>query len=99
MFAFASGAGLMGEAGPEAIMPLKRTQNGRLGVELARGATSQQDDAKLMGMVTAAVEGHRRTLNQSVNVTIAGRPDRRTPEQIARASGREASRALARTGR
>lgn len=99
MFAFASGAGLMGEAGPEAIMPLKRTQNGRLGVELARGATSQQDDARLMGMVTAAMENNRRTLNQSVNVTISGRPDRRTPEQIARATGRESSRALARTGR
>ncbi len=43
--------------------------------------------------------GGRRTLNQSVNVTISGRPDRRTPEQIARAAGRESSRAMARTGR
>lgn len=33
MFAFASGAGLMGEAGPEAIMPLKRLSNGKLGVQ------------------------------------------------------------------
>ena len=32
--AFASGAGLMGEAGPEAIMPLRRGANGRLGVEM-----------------------------------------------------------------
>lgn len=40
MFAFASGAGLMGEAGPEAIMPLKRTSNGRLGVEVATGGGS-----------------------------------------------------------
>lgn len=32
MFAFASGVGLMGEAGPEAIMPLKRDASGRLGV-------------------------------------------------------------------
>jgi lambda family phage tail tape measure protein len=31
--AFASGAGLMGEAGPEAILPLERMGNGRLGVE------------------------------------------------------------------
>lgn len=29
---FANGAGLMGEAGPEAIMPLKRGANGKLGV-------------------------------------------------------------------
>ena len=33
MFAFAKGAGVMGEAGPEAIMPLKRGANGSLGVQ------------------------------------------------------------------
>ena len=32
LFKFASGTGLMGEAGPEAIMPLKRDNNGTLGV-------------------------------------------------------------------
>jgi lambda family phage tail tape measure protein len=32
-FAFAKGTGLMGEAGPEAIMPLKRSPNGSLGVQ------------------------------------------------------------------
>ena len=32
MFKFASGTGLMGEAGPEAIMPLKRDGKGNLGV-------------------------------------------------------------------
>lgn len=32
MFAFAKGAGLMGEAGPEAIMPLTRASDGSLGV-------------------------------------------------------------------
>lgn len=31
-FGFAGGRGLMGEAGPEAIMPLKRDSSGRLGV-------------------------------------------------------------------
>lgn len=31
----AGGAGLMGEAGPEAVMPLKRTSGGRLGVSAA----------------------------------------------------------------
>lgn len=36
-FKFASGAGVMGEAGPEAIMPLKRDASGRLGVA-AHGA-------------------------------------------------------------
>lgn len=41
MFAFANGGagrlGLMGEAGPEAIMPLRRLPSGRLGVESAGG--------------------------------------------------------------
>lgn len=32
LFKFANGTGLMGEAGPEAIMPLKRDNNGNLGV-------------------------------------------------------------------
>ena len=32
VFKFAQGTGLMGEAGPEAIMPLKRDSNGTLGV-------------------------------------------------------------------
>jgi lambda family phage tail tape measure protein len=37
MFPFANGTGLMGEAGPEAIMPLRRGRDGRLGVEAAGG--------------------------------------------------------------
>lgn len=37
MFAFAKGAGLMGEAGPEAIMPLTRTGDGSLGVRMVGG--------------------------------------------------------------
>ena len=37
MFAFAKGAGVFGEAGPEAIMPLTRTSGGDLGVKMAGG--------------------------------------------------------------
>jgi phage-related minor tail protein len=37
IFPMANGMGLMGEAGPEAIMPLKRTSSGDLGVR-AEGA-------------------------------------------------------------
>lgn len=41
LFAFAKGAGVMGEAGPEAIMPLTRAADGSLGVRSVNsGATS-----------------------------------------------------------
>ncbi|MBO9108705.1 tail tape measure protein [Agrobacterium sp. S2/73] len=42
MFAFASGGGVMGEAGPEAIMPLSRDSSGRLGVSMNGGGSSGQ---------------------------------------------------------
>jgi len=37
LFPMADGMGLMGEAGPEAVMPLKRGRGGRLGVESSGG--------------------------------------------------------------
>jgi lambda family phage tail tape measure protein len=37
LFRFAKGTGMMGEAGPEAIMPLKRDANGNLGVRTGGG--------------------------------------------------------------
>ena len=37
VFPFANGIGLMGEAGPEAIMPLSRGPDGKLGVIAANG--------------------------------------------------------------
>ncbi|NYA43146.1 phage tail tape measure protein [Serratia fonticola] len=45
-FAFAKGAGLMGEAGPEAIMPLTRAADGSLGV---RALTASQPVGSGMG--------------------------------------------------
>ncbi|PWW10400.1 phage tail tape measure protein [Pantoea sp. AG702] len=39
-FAFAKGAGVFGEAGPEAIMPLKRGPDGSLGVRMVDGGQS-----------------------------------------------------------
>lgn len=40
LFKFAKGTGLMGEAGPEAIMPLKRDSNGNLGVRAGNSGGS-----------------------------------------------------------
>lgn len=43
LFAFAKGAGLMGEAGPEAIMPLKRDSQGNLGIRGGSGDTNNNN--------------------------------------------------------
>ena len=40
LFAMADGLGLMGESGPEAVMPLKRLPSGRLGVEASGGGVT-----------------------------------------------------------
>ena len=40
LFPFAKGTGLMGEAGPEAIVPLKRGRDGKLGVAGGGGTTT-----------------------------------------------------------
>ncbi|NKE95222.1 phage tail tape measure protein [Pantoea agglomerans] len=40
LFKFAKGAGVFGEAGPEAIMPLTRSSDGSLGVRMVGGASN-----------------------------------------------------------
>lgn len=82
MFAFAKGAGLMGEAGPEAILPLTRGPDGKLGVT----ASSQSSGSK-SGPVS---------INQ--NIIVQGRMDRRTSQQIATQSAREQRMAQSRNG-
>ena len=70
LFPFAKGIGLMGEAGPEAIMPLRRGRDGRLGVSGggstnitvnvdAKGTTTQGDESRggqLARVVAGAVQ-------------------------------------------
>lgn len=55
-FAMQGGTGLMGEAGPEAIMPLRRGPDGRLGVA-AQGGPAQI----VMNITTPDVDGFRRS--------------------------------------
>ncbi|MCK1304624.1 phage tail length tape measure family protein [Bradyrhizobium sp. 45] len=45
MFRFATGAGLMGEAGPEGILPLKRGPSGALGVQMYGGQQAGNDNS------------------------------------------------------
>ncbi|WP_241609357.1 phage tail tape measure protein [Rosenbergiella australiborealis] len=51
LFAFAKGAGVFGEAGPEAIMPLTRGKNGSLGVRAIGDQSSTGGDINLGGIV------------------------------------------------
>ena len=44
LFPFANGIGLMGEAGPEAIMPLERGPDGSLGVVNYGGITTNNNE-------------------------------------------------------
>lgn len=55
-FAFAKGAGVMGEAGPEAILPLRRGSDGKLGVVAAGAGTG--------GMAMFAPQYHIEIINQ-----------------------------------
>lgn len=79
LFAFANGAGLMGEAGPEAIMPLTRAANGKLGVASVGGGgghyetnievhvdRSGNTDAQTSGNADAVGQAFAQTVSQSV---------------------------------
>lgn len=56
VFPFAKGMGLMGEAGPEAIMPLKRGANGVLGVQ---GGGSDSETTALLRELVAATRAQK----------------------------------------
>lgn len=59
-FPMRGGIGLMGEAGPEAILPLARGADGRLGVRAAGGGAVNV----VMNVTTPDVEGFRRSRGQ-----------------------------------
>jgi lambda family phage tail tape measure protein len=72
--------GLMGESGPEAILPLHRGPDGKLGVRMEAANEPQRTGPTVV--------------NQSVYVQ--GRIDSRTPTQFAQATAREQNRASSR---
>lgn len=59
-FGMRGGMGVMGEAGPEAIMPLARGPDGKLGVRGAGGAST----SIVMNITTPDVQGFARSQNQ-----------------------------------
>lgn len=73
VFPFSRGIGLMGESGPEAILPLRRGRDGRLGVEMnSAPAQPAQDmstriinvlDPSVVGDYLATPSGERAILN------------------------------------
>ncbi len=62
MFPMRGGRGLMGEAGPEAIMPLARGSDGRLGVRMDGGGGRPMN--VVMNINTPDVEGFKRSQGQ-----------------------------------
>ena len=61
LFPFAKGVGLMGEAGPEAILPLRRGKGGRLGVEMSgdggAAAPAAQMSTRIINVLDPSVVG------------------------------------------
>jgi phage-related minor tail protein len=73
MFAMRGGLGLMGEAGPEAVMPLARGPDGKLGVR-AGGAAAVQ---VTINISTPDVQGFQRSQSQ-VTAAVARAVERGT---------------------
>lgn len=79
LFPFARGTGLMGEAGPEGILPLKRTAGGELGVRAELGSSGGGRVEALLGRIVTLL-GQRQQVN--LNATIADGRDVVTRRQM-----------------
>lgn len=74
MFAYANGGvgrfGLMGEAGPEAIMPLKRGRGGRLGVETSGGIGNIVVNVDASGTQAQGDTANSRQLGEAIGSAV-----------------------------
>ena len=88
MFPMANGAGLMGEAGPEAVMPLRRLPSGRLGVE-SQGGGGEPTVVNFAPSTTINVQGNTDDKSLAVLKAELDRRDRqfehRLPDLLLRA--------------
>ena len=57
VFPYARGIGLMGEAGPEAILPLRRGRGGRLGVETSGEGQTAQSATRIVNVLDPSIVG------------------------------------------
>jgi phage-related minor tail protein len=87
VFPFANGGvGLMGEAGPEAIMPLARSPGGKLGVQANGGGGARVINIVSTYKIDGAVSkeeiareirrSHAAAVNDAVTIAAAGAPAR-----------------------
>jgi len=70
MFPFAKGIGLMGEAGPEAIMPLKRGADGKLGVAGGSGGTTVNVSVDASGSSVQGDKGQSAALGRAIAASV-----------------------------
>ena len=70
IFPFKNGIGLMGEAGPEAIMPLRRGAGGRLGVEASGGGTSVVVNVDASGSNVEGDAQEARNLGRAISSAV-----------------------------
>lgn len=70
LFPMANGAGLMGEAGPEAIMPLRRGSDGRLGVEASGGVGNVVVNVNASGSRVEGDQPNAKALGSAIGAAV-----------------------------
>ena len=70
LFPMANGAGLMGEAGPEAIMPLKRGKDGKLGVQSSGGVGNVVVNVDASGSNVSGDEQQSAALGKALGAAV-----------------------------